>query len=178
MVTKQFADGLAADSPITIFGDGSVKDGRGAHATHIYLAGSEYLDIQSATIAVAILINNAVITDTTMGKRIRQHITGRPLRNYLLQTNKWTKETMELVDWNTLGKYTKTVLHNKKTTNLVKLMHGWQFSTTGRQSLMRTDDDDDDTGMNRDCPLGCGCREDDHHYLVCEKQPGIQKGVL
>ena len=78
---------------------------------------------------------------------------------------------MELVDWNTLGKYMITVPHNK-TTNLVKLMHGWQFSTTGRQSFMRTDDDDDDTGMKRDCPLGCGCWEDDHHYLVCQKQPG------
>ena len=54
-VTKKFADGLAADSPITIFGDhGSVKDGRGgSHATHIYL-GSDYFDtdysIESAAI--------------------------------------------------------------------------------------------------------------------------------
>ena len=53
LATKIFADGLAADKPITIFGDGSVKDRRGAHATRLYL-GSEYLDtyysIQSAAI--------------------------------------------------------------------------------------------------------------------------------
>ena len=53
LATKKFADGLAADKPITIFGDGSVKDRRGAHATRLYL-GSEYLDtyysIQSAAI--------------------------------------------------------------------------------------------------------------------------------
>ena len=53
--TKTIAAGLAEDNPITIFGDGSVnKDGRGAHATCLYL-GAEYLDdtdcsIQSAAI--------------------------------------------------------------------------------------------------------------------------------
>ena len=34
--------------------------------------------------AVAVLINNAVITDKMDEKRIRQHITSRPLRAYLL----------------------------------------------------------------------------------------------
>ena len=41
--TKTIAAGLAEDSPITIFGDGSVKDGRSAHATRLSL-GAEYLD--------------------------------------------------------------------------------------------------------------------------------------
>ena len=77
---------------------------------------------------------------------------------------------MALIDWNILEKYMNTVPHNKAT-NLIKLMHGWQF-TTGRQMLMQAEDDDDDTSMNGDCPLGCGCREEDHHYLVCQKKPG------
>ena len=119
--------------------------------------------------AVAIVLNKAVVTDT-LGKRIRHHITGRPLCIYLLKKNHWTNETMALIDWNILEKYMNTVPHNKAT-NLIKLMHGWQF-TTGRQMLMQAEDDDDDTSMNGDCPLGCGCREEDHHYLVCQKKPG------
>ena len=75
---------------------------------------------------------------------------------------------MDMVDWQTLEKYMKTVPNNKAT-SLVKLMLGWQF-TTDRQTLMRTEEADDDTDMTHgECPLGCGCREDDHHYLVCQK---------
>ena len=128
------------------------------------------IPIFSSRSAVAVLINNAVITDR-MEKRIRHHITSRPLRAYLLRKNQWTDDTMDMIDWQTLEKYMNTVPNNKAT-NLVKLMHGWQF-TTGRQTLMRTEEADEDTDMaNGECPLGCGCREDDHHYLVCQKQPG------
>ena len=90
--------------------------------------------------AVAVLINNAVITDR-MEKRIRHHITSRPLRAYLLRKNQWTDDTMDMIDWQTLEKYMNTVPNNKAT-NLVKLMHGWQFKT-----LMRTEEADDDTDM-------------------------------
>ena len=85
-----------------------------------------------------------------------------------VQKNQWTDDIMDMVDWQTLEKYMKTVPNNKAT-NLVKLMHGWQF-TTCRQTLMRMEEADNDTYMtNGECPLGCGCREDDHHYLVCQK---------
>ena len=50
--TKKIAAGLAEDSPITIFGEGSVKDGRGTHATRLYL-GAEYLDTDSCSIQSA-----------------------------------------------------------------------------------------------------------------------------
>ena len=66
-----------------------------------------------------------------------------------------------------LEKYMNTVPHDKAT-NLIKLMmHRWQFMTAGRYMLMPTEDDNDETSMNGDCLLGCGChQEEDHHYLV------------
>ena len=86
---------------------------------------------------VAIIINNTVVTADTLGKRIRYHMTGRPLRTYLLKKSNWTAETMALIDWNTLEKYMNTVVLHDKATNLIKLMvHRRQEFMTGRQMLM------------------------------------------
>ena len=49
---------------------------------------------------VAIIINNAVVTADTLGKCIHIHMTGCPLRTYLLKKSNWTAEItpMALID--------------------------------------------------------------------------------
>ena len=69
---------------------------------------------------IAIVINNAVVTDK-LGSRLRYHITGAPLKKYLLKKNKWNTQTYEKVNWITLEQYLNTV-PSGKLTNLIKLV--------------------------------------------------------
>ena len=50
---KSFAQTMSTADHITIFGDGSVKDGRGSHATRVYLTntyGPDEQHVQTAAI--------------------------------------------------------------------------------------------------------------------------------
>ena len=120
---------------------------------------------------VAVLINNSVITDK-LGKRLRTHITSKPLIQYLLARNHWTQPVFESIDWITLEKYLTTV-SDPKCTNLIKLMYGWQH-TSQRETMLR-DSDTESNGLDGSCPMGCGAVEGNHHYLRCNKQPGCKQ---
>ena len=73
------------------------------------------------------------------------------------------------IDWITNGKYLTKVSYGKLT-NLIKLQFGWQH-TNERKILINVEGEKED-GMSDGCPLGCGCVEQTHHYLQCNKQPG------
>ena len=123
---------------------------------------------------ISITINNAVVTDK-LGSRLCYHITGAPLKMYLLQKNTWHIRTYEKVDWITLDQYLKTV-PSGKLTKLLKLQHGWQ-QTASRNRLMYGTDDNDDNGDDGQRPLGCGKEEIKFHYLTCVHQPGYSQVV-
>ena len=120
---------------------------------------------------VAVLINNSVITDK-LGKRLRTHITSRPLIQYLLACNQWTQPVFESIDRITLEKYLTNVPDSKRT-NLINLMHGWQH--TSQRKSMICDSDTESNGLDGACPLGCGAVECNHYYLRCNKQPGCKQ---
>ena len=98
---------------------------------------------ESNTIAVA--ISNAIVTDK-LGSRLRYHITGAPLKNYLLKKNTWNTQTYEKVDWITLDQYLKMV-PSGKLTNLLKLQHGWQQTESRNKLMYRDDSDNDNMGL-------------------------------
>ena len=117
---------------------------------------------------IAIVINNAVVTDK-LGPRLHYHITGAPLKAYILKKNKWSTITYDKVNWITLAQYLKTV-----PTNLLKLQHGWQQTGSQNKLMYGSNSDDNNNGL---CCLGCGKEEIKFHYMTCVHQPGYKQVV-
>ena len=75
------------------------------------------------------------------------------------------------IDWAPLEGYLKSV-PTPKLTNLIKLIHGWQFSSSRKALFESSDKPSACDGM---CPLLCGEKDHVHHYLRCTKQPDTRQ---
>ena len=84
-----------------------------------------------------------------------------------MEKHRWTRNIFESVDWIPLESYLSSVPLAKQT-KILKLIHGWQF--TSLRKAMMTSIDDQKIIKTSLCPLQCGENDHNHHYLRCTKQ--------
>jgi hypothetical protein len=118
----------------------------------------------------SLFIGNSLVADG-MAKRIHNHLRGGPLQDYMMEKHGWDSTTFHSIDWIPLESYLKGV-PTSKLTNIVKLIHGWQFSTTRKAMIDQDKDEETCDGL---CPLGCTHKDHVYHYLQCMRQPGARQ---
>ena len=119
------------------------------------------------SIKAAISIKGNYITSGTI-KHIEHEVSGKPLINYLMRRNKWTKEIFSSIDWDAHESYL-TKLPYLKAVKVIKYIHDWQNTGAQKKLFDSKRDEPEHQPHEYQCPMKCGSRETAQHFLRCEK---------
>ena len=135
-----------------------------------------------------ILRNNNDISISDISAFIRYQVKSDTTIEYLMTKHKWTRKIIELIDWNGIEKYLKSLPMYRRI-KLVQLIHDWQHTGQQKELFERSkcthtpnDIDKRAAKLHEDhivtmakCPFQCNHRETHLHYMECTSPIAISK---
>ena len=98
-----------------------------------------------------------------------------PVQTYLCQRNEWAPETFKQIDWQSFGRYMKSIPMAKRI-KVSKYVHDWQNTGSQKKKFARSNHrkeplEEAEYQEFSQCPMNCGEHEGPQHYLHCRKNP-------
>lgn len=107
---------------------------------------------------LTVYINKEVASHSNLRWSIQNVAHSDDLLQYMAQKYDWTNDILQSIDWDLFSYcYSKHQIH--KMTNIIKYIHGWQF-TKGKEHQQNPK-------SSPTWPVGCGEQETQLHYLTC-----------
>ena len=116
---------------------------------------------------VSVVIKGEPVT-ANIQETLYEHISGRPLRRYLMYKFEWEDDVYAMIDWVSFKSYTKTIPISKHA-NVIKYIYDWQYNKKWERRIVGNRNEQDQIGEPYKCPMKCGENEDHGHYLKCKK---------
>ena len=114
---------------------------------------------------ITVYINNQVASHSNMRRSIQNAAHSDDLIEYMSQKYKWTTQTKRTIDWDLFAYcYSKKQIHDM--TNIIKYIHGWQFT--------KEKENQQNPNASSTCPIGCGEVETQLHFLTCKDPTWIK----
>jgi len=123
---------------------------------------------------IALVLNSNVVTHNVKDA-ISHAMKYEPVQTYLCQRNEWAPETFNLIDWQSFGRYMKSIPMVKRI-KVSKYVHDWQNTGSQKEKFARSTHrkeplEETEYQELSQCPMKCGEHEGPQHYLHCRMNP-------
>ena len=121
---------------------------------------------------------------------VYEKINGDKTKDYLMKKNKWTLETISLIEWTGVQLVLESLPNIQQRIGQVQLMHHWQNIGEQKQLFGRSKktihNSDAEVQTIKDkqicllgkCPFGCGQQEERMHFMECGNTIAMKKRKL